>query len=60
MSNDNAAKAQPMPNPTAATAAPVTGDLIHPVCSRCGADDVARDAWANWDPQARDWKVQQV
>ncbi|MDR3470361.1 MAG: DUF3768 domain-containing protein [Devosia sp.] len=60
MSDDNAAKAQPTPNPTAAAAAVVADDLTHPVCSHCGSDDVARDAWANWDPQARDWKVQQV
>jgi hypothetical protein len=37
-----------------------TEPMTHPVCNHCGADDVARDAWAKWDSQARDWKVQQI
>lgn len=25
------------------------------VCTRCGGDDVSRDAWANWDVKAQEW-----
>jgi hypothetical protein len=25
-------------------------------CSRCGSDDVARDAWACWDVYSQSWR----
>ena len=25
------------------------------VCSRCGSDDVSRDAWADWDSAKQQW-----
>ena len=25
------------------------------VCSRCGSDDVSRDAWADWDTDEQKW-----
>jgi hypothetical protein len=25
------------------------------VCSRCGSDDVSRDAWADWDIGTQQW-----
>lgn len=28
---------------------------IRIVCSWCGSNDVARDAWARWDEAAQDW-----
>lgn len=30
------------------------------VCSHCGSDDVLRDAWASWNPDARRWECDEV
>lgn len=27
------------------------------VCSRCGGDNVMRDAWAVWDTENQDWEL---
>ncbi|MCW1431864.1 hypothetical protein [Novosphingobium sp. JCM 18896] len=34
-----------------------TAEKVRMVCSHCGSDEVTRDAWAAWDPQAQQWAL---
>ena len=33
---------------------------IKMVCSKCGGDDVRRDAWAVWDTENQEWALGSV
>lgn len=33
---------------------------IRIVCNDCGSDDIARDAWANWDEDRQEWVLHSV
>lgn len=33
---------------------------IQIVCKYCGSDDVKRDAWAEWNPEAQKWVLSSV
>jgi hypothetical protein len=41
----------------AATVAPAKS---HPICKSCGSDDVVKDAWASWNPEAGLWELLNV
>lgn len=28
-----------------------------PVCSRCGSDNVKKDAWAEWNAETQQWEL---
>ena len=32
-----------------------SGRRIGIVCSKCGSDEISRDAWADWDTRSQDW-----
>lgn len=32
----------------------------YPVCGACGSRDIVRDAWAEWDIEARDWSIRSL
>jgi len=35
-------------------------DPVKITCSKCGSDDVRRDAWAEWDPEQQKWVLGEI
>ncbi len=35
-------------------------DILKPICSECGNDDILNDAYAEWDMDTQSWIIQQV